>query len=550
MKGALLLVLHSHLPYCKKAGVWPCGEEWVWEAMSESYIPIIDLICDRHDQGIETGITLCFSPILLEQLSDGYMQDRFVSYMRGRIQLAESDVAAFESQNEPEFARLATMYREGYEKSLQTFTDRFNCDLPGALARLAGAGCIEVMSSAATHAYLPLLATEESVRLQVDVGVATHKRLFGSAPRGFWLPECGYFPTGANRPGMEEILAGWGIEYFLVDAHALQGGSTAGVYLGPDRGQVESNAERIPGRTTFLPYTAGDSQLRVLGRNSRVGLQVWSECWGYPSDPAYREFHKRHENSGLRYWRITSKLIDLSGKAPYEPEVAEQRAREHAAHFAGLVKRQLMEFNERTGMCGAVVVPFDMELFGHWWFEGVEWLRACFREFARWDEFRIMCTSDYLDQVSPAGCIALPESSWGEGGKHRVWDNSRTRWIWENTHEGEQKMRALLKEVSPGFEQLPYLEQAVRELLLMQSSDWAFLVGTGQAEDYGNRQFLDHMARFERLLEMDDPRSLAWIQKRDNIFADIDLLRRWQRIAGRAGSSVKQEHTAIQGGIR
>ncbi|MCR4401255.1 MAG: DUF1957 domain-containing protein [Firmicutes bacterium] len=555
--GTFVFVLHSHLPYCRKAGVWPFGEEWVFEAMAETYIPLLDIISDLVESGIPAKLTVGLTPVLLDQLKDPYMLFRFDEYVETKIAAAEGDISRFEAESEGRLRNLAEFYRDRYERVRTSFHERYGRDLISAFRSLQDGGHIELIAGAATHAYLPLLARESSIYAQVKVGCDTYERCFGRRPLGMWLPECGYRPRDSSvaRPGaafggagVDGVLSTLGIKHFFVDSHAIQGGASAGMY-GARYARQQPKPRYIPARpgfTTYLPYSVSGSGLLVLGRNERTALQVWSSEWGYPGDGNYREFHKRDSISGFRYWKVTSRLVDLGSKEIYEPQAALGRAKDHAEHFVALVERLLEGFHRETGKRGVIVAPFDVELFGHWWMEGLDWLRWVLEGLARSESVELATAAGYLENHRPAGEIDLVESSWGMGGGHYIWDNEATGWMWEEIHSAEEEMERISATIGdavgrPDLGELRVPEapdltgrlvrQAAREALLLQSSDWPFLVTTEQAADYASRRFLEHKCRFVRLLEALERRSQALetvryleeIEAIDSVFPDIDL---------------------------
>ncbi|MDD1678145.1 MAG: DUF1957 domain-containing protein, partial [Methanomicrobiales archaeon] len=278
------------------------------------------------------------------------------------------------------------------------------------------------------------------------------------------------------------------------------------------------------GGTTFRPYWVGESGVAVLARNERTGLQVWSASHGYPGDGVYREFHKKDSESGLHYWRLTGRGVDLGAKEDYDPEPAREKAREHAAHFRDLVKTELYLYEGGAHEPGSVVAAYDTELFGHWWLEGVEWLEQTIRLLARDEQVTLTTAAEVVRSDPPSARIDLPEGSWGDGGDHRTWLNEGTAWTWPEIHARQSRARPLLGVSSPASRQL------ARELLLLQSSDWQFLMTTGQAHDYAVERFNAHCARFDELAQAIETNSpgleglVAELSALDNPFPDIDPL--------------------------
>jgi 1,4-alpha-glucan branching enzyme len=511
-QGSLVFVFHSHIPYCRKSGMWPFGEEWLYEAMLGSYIPFLDVlrsIPSRQDESERYGssselpisVTIGVTPILLEQLDDDYMREGFIKWAQARIKRAEEDRKRFKLTGDKVLEDLAGSYCDEYRQALRTFRHDYASDIVSALAELERRGVVEIITSAATHGYLPLLNEDTSIRAQLAVGCETHEMRFGRPSRGIWLPECAY------RPGLEEFLETFGLEYFFVDRHAIEGGDPIDVSSGAEDGEARSGFAVFGGGvrgTTYKPYLVNRSNIVCMGRNERVTTQVWSSWLGYPGDGLYREFHRKDDVTGLQYWRVTGREVELGNKEVYNREKAVLRAKEHAAHFVGLACELVNNWNATTGEHGAIVAPYDMELFGHWWYEGVFWLSEIFSELMENSTVGVCSAGEFLNHHPPSETIKLPESSWGRGGRHEVWLNDETAWMWDMIHAAESRIKRLAA-LSPATEDTGLLEllktQALREFLLLTSSDWPFLVTERQAEDYGSKRFREHAERFDRLMD-------------------------------------------------
>ncbi len=308
--------------------------------------------------------------------------------------------------------------------------------------------------------------------------------------------------------------------------------------------KVTPDEQGEPG-TTYQPYWVGDApgQVAVLGRNNQTGQQVWSGTFGYPGDFVYREFHRKDGVSGLQYWRIGGAGVDLGDKPPYEPGRAQEQVRAHAEHFAHLVESLLQKYREETGTFGVISSAYDTELFGHWWFEGVDWLKEVLRRLAASETVELTTASHIVEEHGPERVMALPESSWGAGGGHFTWLNVDTQWMWPLIHGAERRMEALVAAIpAAGGEREELLNQTARELLLLQSSDWPFLVTTGQAKEYASQRFTEHLERFNQLaalaessapLDAEGRKFLDSLRERDNAFPTIDF----RVFASRQGSA-------------
>ncbi len=548
--GSFCLVLHGHLPWVLHHGHWPHGEVWLYEAAAESWMPLLEAFSD----GL-CPVTLGLTPVLLEQLGHPRFKDGFPRWLEQMRARAVADRAEMAGRGELHLAWLA----ERAEAQFVVLAARFEAldrDLPKAFARLADTGVIELMTSNATHAYMPLLRDDRSARAQVRAGVHTSRKHLGRRPAGAWLPECAYRPGGPWSPpvgdrsvrpraGVEEVFAHEGVGYFIVDAHLFAGARSEGTQTPAGFTKVawdQSTWDDKRGwRSVLEPHLVssdgGPGRLVALARHPEVSEQVWSGEVGYPGDGRYLEFHKRHGRDGLRYWRVTAPSTDLGAKEPYQPAEVESALYTHAQHFVAVVRSILRRYHERTGRHGVVVAPFDAELFGHWWHEGPRFIREVMKAFAADDSVRPRTVSSLLADWPADKVVSMPEGSWGEGGDHRVWLNDQSRWMWEAAHGAEDRLFDLLGRLDwRGSELIAGpLRLAARELLLLQASDWQFVIHTGGAVDYGYRRFCQHLARFDQAATIADARArgvpddavalaeLDEIRLHDSCFEDLDL---------------------------
>ena len=522
--GGLTITLHGHLPYVLRHGVWPHGEDWLYEAAAETYLPLLGMIghCVLHR--VPPRFVLGLTPVLLEQLDHGLFKQGFEHYLADRIDRAGQDRADFERGGNGHLAYLAGRWVETFERLGAQFAE-IGRDIPAAYARHAQAGHIQLLTSAATHAYLPLLYEDSSIRAQVRAGVASSRRILGLSPTGMWLPECAYRPDGAwyppiqwsgkgSRIGVEHLVADEGIDHFFVEHHLIERANSEYVWQGDGWQRVSWDAAPgDPGRGWRSVHEAhavnsdGTAACRVaaLGRDPKVCEQVWSGTVGYPADGVYLEFHKKQgPRRGLRYWKVTGKGVDLGDKDPYHPDDIAGRVFEHARHFCDYVKSRLWDYHRNTGRYGLVAANFDAELFGHWWFEGPQFLRDVVLTLNADPDVELVTAEQYLEQHRPDKIVSMPEGSWGDGGDHRVWSNPRVNWMWDIEYRCEANFGKATYELpwhtNEQIKQL--LEDAGRELLLLQASDWPFAITRGQAVDYGTKRFMQHVSRFETLLDL------------------------------------------------
>jgi len=559
--GSFALVLHSHLPFVIGHGKWPHGTDWLNEAAAETYIPLLNEMNGMVKDGVKFAITFDLSPVLAEQLADPRFKKGFIHYLEIRIHMSRENIKEFEKTGDEHKKYLAGIWLEYYEKIKADFINIYNEDLIEAFRKQEESGHIEIITCGATHGYLPLLYTDEAINAQVRQAVKTHKRLFGRQPEGIWLPECAYRPRyewksfvedddkPRMRRGVEEFLSDVGIKYFIIDSHLLKGGKAIGTYLSRfDALQKlwdqfsKSYREEDSTKTPFHMYWAGnssnDKMAAVFTRNDKTSLQVWSGEWGYPGNGCYLDFHKKHFPGGNRYWAVTGAKVDMADKEVYRPDVIEGFLYEQANHFVDVIKGELTAAGG-----GILTAPFDCELFGHWWFEGPRWIRKVFEALSSSGDIEAMTLRGYFESYKPEEVINLPEGSWGEGGFHYIWLNDWTKWTWKHIHHNEKIMRDMAErwKDSAGPELEKILNQMGRELLLLQSSDWQFLISTWAARDYAEGRLAVHNENFKALADMakktadgenlgeGEKNLLEKICEVDSLFQDLDF-RLWLKM--------------------
>lgn len=502
MKGWFCLVLHTHMPYVRRNGAFPVGEDWLYKAMSDTYLPLLGMLSQLEDEGLESCLALTVTPVLAEQLADPYVKERFTRYLEEMADHAADDARDFEYFEDGRRGALAEAYRESYRRKLVAFL-AIDGDLLGALASFERSGLVEIIASSATHAFLPGLPDERSVRAQVRLGVECHRKRFGAGPRGFWLPECAY------RRGVEELLEAEGVEYVLVDPTALR---------------------RLP---PYYPCLVGSSRVAALARSDRAHRNVWDDVHGYPADARYQDSTKYYQGSGLLYWKVTGPAVPIQDKAVYEEKEARETALDHARHFIDEVKEELAAAGPRGGPRGAgpvVLASYDSELFGHGWREGVYWLEVTLRSMASCSSFRMTTPSAYLEANPPGRSARLLETTWGTGKDASTWLNPGTGWMWEELAAVEEKLFELSGEHRGGRLAARALAQLQREALLLESSDWQYMVAKERAKEYSIERFQTHLERFKTVagalergeLEKEESR-LAEIEEVDNPFSPLDL---------------------------
>ena len=544
-KGYLALVLHAHLPFVRHPEHEESLEEnWLYEAITESYIPLFLVLEGLIQDGIDFRLTFSVSPTLASMLSDPFLQSRYQRRLDRLIELAEKEVARTRSQ--PQFHALALMYRDHFARVHEAFVDRYGRDLVSGFRRFQELGQVELIASAATHGYLPLLSTTESaVRAQIRVGLQHYRQMFGKRARGFWLPECGYYP------GLDKLLQERDVRFTILETHGV------------------TRADERPRYGVHAPLYC-PSGVAAFARDPDASKQVWSSNEGYPGDFDYREFYRDigqdldleyllpyiHRDgircdTGIKYYRITG---DGNAKEPYVPEWAEGKAASHADHF---LKARIAQVEQLAGMIDRkplVVAPYDAELFGHWWFEGPRWLDHLIRKIAlEQDTIRLVTLTEYLDEY-PVNQTATPcMSSWGSKGFNEVWENQQNQWIYPHLHIAAEFMEELATtHAAADALTRRALNQAARELLLAQSSDWAFMMHSGTTGEYARARFQSHISRFHQLREglehgTTDSAGLTQLESRDNVFPELDAVREFSNHSNHKAPirEVEQEAQAV-----
>ena len=522
-KGVLALVLHAHLPYVRHPE-YPefLEEDWLYEAITETYLPLLEVFDGCVADGVPFRLTLTLTPPLVGMLRDELLMSRYAKRLDSLCELAEKEVGR--TRADARLGPLSWHYREHLFHLRRLFHDRYKRDLVFAFKRLQDCGALEIITCGATHGFLPLMIHPEAVRAQIKVAAAHYRMHFGRDPRGIWLPECGY------APGLDKALASENIRFFFVDAHAL------------------AHAVPRPRRGLYAPiYTP--SGVAAFARDPESSMQVWSAEHGYPGDPVYREFYRdigydldweyirpyiqatgARKNVGIKYHRITGK-VDLAHKDYYDPAAARKRAEEHAGNFLFNRTKQIEYLAEKFGAGpGPIVVsPYDAELYGHWWYEGPTFIDQLIRKAAfSQDVLELLTPVDYLQAYPEQQLAQPPLSSWGAGGYAGVWLDESNDWIYRYLHKASERMIELTRRFPDASgTQRRALNQAARELLLAQASDWAFIIKTGTMVDYAVRRTKEHLLRFTRLYEQLkagnlDELWLGSVEERDNLFPEID----------------------------
>lgn len=524
-KGYLSLVLHAHLPYVRHPEHENFLEEnWLYEAITETYIPLIKVYEKLIKDGVGFRVTMSMTPTLISMLEDPLLQDRYVRHLDKMIELSEKEMDR--TGDDPNFHGLALMYNRKLNEAKETFLHRYNRNIVNAFKEFQNKGYLEIIGCCATHGFLPLLNVNSSdVRAQVHIGVEHYTKTFDRLPRGIWLPECGYFP------GVDKVLKDAGIKYFFIDSHGIL------------------NADPVPKYGVYAPLYC-PSGVAVFGRDIESSKQVWSSKEGYPGDVDYREYYKDigyeldynyikpyihpsglRINTGLKYWRITGKS---SYKEAYQPDWARDKAAIHAGNFMYNRQKQVEHLSSFMDRKPIIVAPYDAELFGHWWFEGPMWIDFLARKiFYDQDTIQMITPYEYLSEY-PINQISMPSaSSWGYKGYNEFWVEGSNDWLYRHIHKAGERMNELADKFSGYMNECNdnlfkrALNQAGREIVLAQSSDWAFIMKTGTMVPYAHKRVKTHINRFTRIYHdmlnnTIDEEWLKEIEYKDNIYSQID----------------------------
>jgi 1,4-alpha-glucan branching enzyme len=519
--GYVALVLHAHLPFVRHPeSDYVLEEEWLFEAITETYIPLLRVFEGLKQDGIDFKLTMSLTPTLISMLQDPLLQKRYDEHLAQLEELAAKEIE--HNTYNGHIRYLAKHYADELSKA-RKYWERYNGNLVTAFGEYLESNNLDIITCGATHGYLPLMKMyPQAVWAQIKVAVEHYEQTFGQKPKGIWIPECAYYE------GLERMLADAGLRYFITDGHGI-------LYARPR-----------PRFGTYAPIFT-ETGVAAFGRDHESSQQVWSSEVGYPGDPVYREFFKdlgweaeydyikpyimpngQRKNTGIKYHKITGRGCDLGDKQLYDPYWAREKAAEHAGNFQFNRERQVEHLYGVMQRPPIVVSPYDAELFGHWWYEGPWFLDFMFRK--SWHDqntYQLTHLSDYL-QAHPTQQVCCPsQSSWGFKGFHEYWLNETNSWIYPHLHKATERLVELSHYEPENDLQRRALNQAARELLLAQSSDWAFIMRTGTMVPYAVRRTRSHLMRFNKLYEEVKSGKIDadWLEKveaLDNIFPKID----------------------------
>ncbi|MBR5669075.1 MAG: DUF1957 domain-containing protein, partial [Spirochaetales bacterium] len=472
-----------------------------------------------REEGVPFKLTISLSPTLCSMLSDELLNTRFEAYLDEHIELGEKEVERLSADDARK--ALAAHYRDQMLANKAFYTDECQKNILNAFNVLSNAGCLELITTTATHAYLPVFKDYPiAVNAQIETGVMEHNRFFDKMTDGFWLPECGYYP------GLENLLRRHNISWVSLAAQALA--------LSPDE----------PDRGSYCPVKCANG-LYCFVRDENLASLVWSAKEGYPADPEYRDFYRDigydlpmdyirpyvHEPevrsfTGFKYCAVTGNTSD---KNVYDLEKASLKVVSHAKNFLFNVENRTRSIEDILDLDPVYTISFDAELFGHWWYEGVQWLDKVIRLASERSDFELISGSDFIRERHIVQTLRPATSSWGDGGYSAVWvDSSTNAWLYRHIFKAIDRMTELAERF-PAQKSLKqrFLNQAARETLLLMASDWMFIIHNQTSSEYALKRIEGHIQNLNLVYDnmCKNAVNTEWLvkaEKRDNLFKYLD----------------------------
>ena len=523
VNGYVSFVLHAHLPFVHHPESEDYLEEqWLFEAISETYIPLLINFKKLEEEKVDFRITMSMTPPLLSMLDNKLLQERYIKYLETHIELCEKELKR--TLYDERLNKLSKYYFDRYSNDLHIFKDVYNCNIIQGFKHFQDIGVLEIITCGATHGFFPILfVNEKTVKAQIAIGVQTYEKYFGKKPRGIWLPECGYVPEA------DKYLKEFGVQYIITETHGI-------LYANP-----------TPIYGTCAPIVSPQG-IVALGRDLESSQQVWSSVDGYPGDYNYREFYRDigydvdydyikpyiasngvRVPTGIKYYRITGKNCE---KDYYDLQWALDSVYKQAGHFFDCRQTQINNIAPHMDKPPIILCPYDAELYGHWWYEGPLWLYTLFKKI-HYDkcDFDLITPGEYIDKYPEIQECTPCRSSWGAHGYNHVWLNETNDYAHRHLHKAGDRMVELAHLFPNEQNKLKRtaLNQCARELLLAQSSDWLFIITNGTMVDYAKKRIKDHIGRFTKLYyslknnEIDEI-FLNDLTEKDPIFPDIDYM--------------------------
>ncbi len=515
-KGYLLPVLHAHLPYIRYPDYeYYLEENWLYEAITETYIPLLQILEKLLNDNIDFRLTLSLSPTLIEMFNDSLLRERYQRHINNLIELSKEEI--LRTQGDIRFEPVARMYNDKFLKTRYLYEDIYRKDLTTAFGALLNSNKIDIITTAVTHAYLPALMTEPTAaKVQIGSAAEHFSSTFGKNLTGIWLPECGFMP------GIDSLIKDSGVGFFFLESHSL----------------LNTNY------SIYAPVKTPSGSV-AFARDAESSKQVWSSIEGYPGDSYYRDFYRdigfdldfkyiRHHLpggirtfTGIKYFRITDKS---DNKEPYIIEKAIEKAEMHAEHFVASRMNQILSINEKLKIKPVITMAYDAELFGHWWFEGPEWLDFFFRiGSAKNPTLRYITATEYISENDHMETVIPSMSSWGYRGYSETWIDKSNSWIYRHLYHAAKVMKELaIRNIHTSGLPERALNQALRELLLAQASDWPFMMKSSNTYEFASNKFKEHINNFFMLHKEITSKhingsNLSLLENKNSIFPDINF---------------------------
>jgi 1,4-alpha-glucan branching enzyme len=518
MNFKLNLVLNAHLPFVRHPEANMFFEEtWLFEAIDETYLPLLRVFHRLEEKNIPFKLTMSLSPTLVSMLADKLLQERYRRYLDNKIELGRKEIQRTKGTVEQQ---LAQMYLDQFEQNKHDFNEIYVGNILKGFQYFQKSGHLDLITSLASYPFAPLYqAYPKNIRGQLQLAIETHYQYFGSEPAGIWLAENGFYP------GLDAIIAKTRIKFVFLAVH--------GVLLGEPR----------PNHGVLQPIRT-PAGLVGFARHLASSNDVWDKDYGYPSDPVYREFYRdigydlpldyikpylysgdNPSSTGYKYYRITGKT---NQKEYYNPEAALLKVKEHASNFL-YNRRQTVERLQKAGHKFEPIfnIPLDAELFGHWWFEGVNWLEELFTQAQDMPQVEFVRPVDLALDASYQ-TVSPIFSSWGTGGFAEVWLDGANDWIYRHTYRVIDRFFELVRRFpdETGRRERA-LNQAAREMVLAQASDWPLMLKMGVTIDYAQRRIKEHISNFNQIYDSLsgnklDTEWLTTLEKKNNIFPRLD----------------------------
>ncbi|MBO6048985.1 MAG: DUF1957 domain-containing protein [Spirochaetales bacterium] len=520
MKSRLNFIFNAHLPFVRHPE-YPkfLEEDWLYEAMNESYLPLLRMMYRLKNDNVPFRLTFSLSPTLCSMLTDELLNERFLEYLDQHIELGDKEIERL--KDNPEKKDLAQAFRNEIVLNKAFYQNECQGNILTAFNQLSNDGLLELITTTATHAYLPVYKDYPiAVNAQIETGVLEHSRNFDKMSDGFWLPECGYYN------GLEDLLKRHNISWVSLASQSL--------ILSADE----------PERGSYSPIRCPNG-LYCFIRDANLASLVWSPTEGYPADPLYRDFYRDigfdlqwdyikpyvHEPevrsfTGFKYYAVTG---DTADKVVYDMKKASERASSHAKNFIYHVQGRTKGLKALIDMDPVYTVSFDAELFGHWWYEGVQWIEDLVRLVAQTDDISLITPTDFIKTKPIVQTMNPAPSSWGVGGYSAVWvDNTSNAWLYRHIFKALERMTELAERF-PAQKSLKqrFLNQAARETLLLMASDWPFIIHNQTSAEYARKRVEGHIENLNLVYDnmCKNAVNTEWLvkaEKRDNLFKHLD----------------------------